>query len=348
MELLPMNRLFLAVIPFVAVGLGAWYFLIGPGSDMSGSYIGKNADQAFLVQMVQGASGQLSGFYEEAGFSADGSALNQDNIPFTGQRDGKTFIITFAPTGLSHFFIGSISLSGIYSGSTISLNGQDNNLNIDLNLAKGDADTYAHYVAVLRSQAQAVRHMRAQRTAAEEEQAEKKAVDNEREAAAENFENKIATDLKLMANVKVTLAARLMQLGSVANQLKITTIRMQNAQAHENALGDAPSVQGDQISAEILQANANETAAIINIRNHLNMIEQNGVPALLKHIEAEDLTCKGLNATERAATFFDGPRTELEDCLALQQATPILERQVSQLLNAYQNVFATWDLENKK
>jgi hypothetical protein len=39
---------------------------------MSGTYVGENNHQAFLVQIVQGSGGQLRGFFEEADMSPDG------------------------------------------------------------------------------------------------------------------------------------------------------------------------------------------------------------------------------------------------------------------------------------
>jgi len=342
-----MKKLVLVVIAIVAAGMGAWYFF-GPGSDMSGTYIGKNANQAFLVQVVQGSNGQLSGFYEEAGLSADGGSVNQDNIPLTGQRDGKTFTITLVPGGLAHFFVGSISLSGLYSGSSISLSGQGNGFTANLDLVKGDASTYGTYVAGLNSQAQTVQNMRAQQAAAQQRLAAQQAVANEEAAAAQDLENRITNDLNLMASAPATVTTRLQQLGSDADKLRTETAKMQAALAREDALGGSQSGQGGQISAEIQQANMTEADAIMSIHDHLTGIEENGLPALLDHVKAHDVTCEGLNATEANRGTFNGPEAELDDCIELENATPTLEREVGQLMDAYQNVFATWNTENGK
>jgi hypothetical protein len=342
-----MKKIVLIVMTVVGVGAGAWYFF-GPGSDMSGTYIGRNARQAFLVHIVQGANGKLSGFYEKAALSSGGGSVNQYNFPLTGQRDGETFTITLLPNGLAHFLVGSISLSGLYSGSSITLSGQGNSFTVNLNLIKGNSFTYGTYVARLNNQAQATQNMRAQRAEAERRQAALQARANAQALAAQNLENRITTDLNLMTTARTTVAIRLQQLGSDAEKLRSETAKMQVALEREAALGGHESGQGGQISAEIQQTNMNEADAIMGIHDRLMGIEQNGLPALLKYVKANDSMCERLNATLTTEPSFNGPKAELDDCLKLENATPQFENQVQRLIVAYRNVFATWNAENRK
>jgi hypothetical protein len=154
-----MKYLFFVAGLVIIISIGVSCYL-GQVSDMSGTYIGKNGDQAYLVQIVQGQGGQLSGFYEESGLSPDGASVTQDNLPLTGHRDGRNFTVASQPDGLAHFVGDSFSLSGIYTGPSIVLNGLDNGFPANLNLLKGSPTNYANYVAELNAQAQAIQNLR--------------------------------------------------------------------------------------------------------------------------------------------------------------------------------------------
>jgi len=55
-----------------------------------------------------------------------------------------------------------------------------------------------------------------------------------------------------------------------------------------------------------------------------------------------------LNATSSSQASFTGPQVELPDCIELEEATPELQQEVSQLDAAYQAIFSTWQTENAK
>jgi hypothetical protein len=228
------------------------------------------------------------------------------------------------------------------------VNGQGDGFNLNLNLDKSDATTYATYVAALNSEAQTVRNMRAQQAAAQQRLAAQQEMANEQAAAAQDFENRITRDLSLMASTPATLTTRIQQLGADADRFRFTTAKMQAALAQEETLGGFQSSGGGRISAEIQQANTAENDRVMSIHDHLTSIEQNGFPALLDYVKAHNATCAALNATEATKGSFNGPEAELEDCIELLNATPAFERQVSQLMDAYQNVFTTWETENQK
>lgn len=342
----------------ILVGVGAWLF-VGPGSDMSGTYVGKNPSQAFLAQIVEGQSGQITGFYEEAGLSADGEAVNQDNIPLTGQRDGKTFTVTLQPSGLAHFFANNISLSGTYSGSSIILSGQGNGFTANLNLEKGSAADYANFVTGLQKQALATDNFRAaQATAAAQQAAEQEAAEQataaaqaiatQKAQAASDLEASINNDLTGIAGVQSTMQARLQTLGSDVTKMHSITAKMQSYLAEETSYGGYSFSTGSQISVGMQNENAEETNDMIGLQNHYDMVQQSGIPVLLSHVRQNDVTCAGVNATATARASFSGPPEELSDCLALEKVTPELQQETDQLKAAYQAVFSTWQTENAK
>jgi len=269
-------------------------------------------------------------------------------VPLTGQRDGKTFEVALVPGGLAHFFGGSISLSGIYSGTAISLNGQGNGFWANLNLVKGSAADYSNYVAGLNAQAQLTENMRMQQEQAREQQAAQQAAAQQEADAARDLESRITNDLTINATTSATVAARVQQLNLDVSKIRSVTAKMQDYLAKEAALGGYRSVQGAQISVAMNQANVELSNDMIGLQSHYSDIQQNGIPALLDKFKQHDVTCKGLNATSSTQASFTGPQPELSDCIEMEEATPELQQKVIQLDSAYQAVFSTWQTENAK
>jgi hypothetical protein len=226
--------------------------------------------------------------------------------------------------------------------------GQGRGFAANLNLIRGDATTYANYVAELSNRAQIVQSMRAQQALVQQRLAAQQAADELRAEAANDLENRITNDLNLMSNLPATVTTRVQELGSDADKLHAETAKMQAASAKEHTLGGHRSVNGSQISLAIEQTNITENDAITSIRDRLTEVEQNGISALLDHVKEHDVTCQGLNATTATKSAFSGPPAELDDCIELENATPALESEVTQLVSAYENVFSTWKTENQK
>lgn len=341
-----MKKLILGVVTLCGLVAAGWY-VFGPGSDMSGTYIGENDHQAFLVQIVQASGGQLSGFLEEADQTPDGQ-VEQDNVQLSGARDGKTFTVTITPSGIAKLFAQPVGLSGSYTGASISLAGQSGDFNLNLNLRKGDAQTYRGYVGALDKQAEAIQVQRAEAAARQRQIEAQEAAAQQAAAAAQDLESRIENDMKIYATVPGTVAARVSQLGELGSKLRNETVQMQAALAREQALGGAQSGPGSQIAGQIQNVNGQEQNGVDAVQNHLTDVEQNGIPVLLQKFQEHDAQCQQIGATSVGQATFKGPPQLLQDCIAMESATPTLKGQVNQLLGAYQTFFATWQAENAK
>jgi hypothetical protein len=339
-----MKKLVLSGMILCALAAAGWY-IFGPGSDMSGSYVGTNDHQAFLVQIVQSGGDQLSGFFEAAALTPGGE-VEKDNVELAGVRDGKTFTVTLSPSGFATLFDKPIGLSGTYTGKSISLVGQSSDFSLALNLAKGDSLTYEADVAVLDKRARAIQAkiaesvLRQQQIAADEAAAEQAA------AAAQDLENRVETDMKLYATAPGTISARTAQLDELGEEIRGETAKMKVALARERVLGGHESEPGAEISAEIVSTNGQEQGAIGTVLDHLTSVEQNGLPALLQEFQERDAQCQQIGATNAGRGTFNGPGQLLGDCIAMENSTPAFHRQVDQLLAAYQTLLATWQEEN--
>lgn len=148
--------------------------------------------------------------------------------------------------------------------------------------------------------------------------------------------------------MQATVATRISQLNDAAEKLQAETAKMQNALNREDAMGGYQTAEESQISGAIVNANDHEQNIMNEIQGHLENVEQTGLPVLLQKIKEHDVTCQGLNATSTTRVSFTGPEAELDDCIKVENATPGLSNEVSQLLAAYQNLFSTWQVENQK
>jgi hypothetical protein len=110
--------------------------LAGPAfaDGISGTYVGKGVNSAFLVQIVQTTDGHLTGRYAQVLLQASGK-LEEMNALIAGASDGHTVALTINPTEL---LSGSLSLSGTLEGSLLHLTGGGYGNILTLNLTKID------------------------------------------------------------------------------------------------------------------------------------------------------------------------------------------------------------------
>jgi hypothetical protein len=125
---------------------------------ISGTYVGIEANGAFLVQIVETTGGQLTGRYEQTSLQPSGK-LEQLIASITGASDGHTVVVTIKATELP---LGGIAASGTLEGSQLHLSGGSSGTKVDLNLATADEATYRNQVAVLTGRARAMNEARAQ------------------------------------------------------------------------------------------------------------------------------------------------------------------------------------------
>ena len=63
---------------------------------ISGTYVGKGSNSAFMVQVVETTGGQLTGRYEQTVLKPDGK-LERMTVSITGASDGQTVVVTIKP-----------------------------------------------------------------------------------------------------------------------------------------------------------------------------------------------------------------------------------------------------------
>jgi len=125
---------------------------------ISGTYVGKGSNGAFLIQIVETTGGQLTGRYEQTVLGPSGK-LEQMIASITGASDGQTVVVTIKrPELLS----GTITASGTIQGEVLHLSGGGDGSRIDLNLSKSDEATYKAQIANLSDQGRLINETRAQ------------------------------------------------------------------------------------------------------------------------------------------------------------------------------------------
>lgn len=128
---------------------------------ISGTYVARGSNSAFLVAIVETASGQLTGRYEQTVLQPSGR-LDQVIASITGASDGQTLVVTIKPN-TNQLFSSNITASGTIQGAVLHLSGGGGDgSKIDLNLAKSDEAAYRAEVADLINQARAINEARAQ------------------------------------------------------------------------------------------------------------------------------------------------------------------------------------------
>lgn len=142
--------------------LGHWIILgiavCGPAhaDGVSGTYVGKGANSAFMVQLVETTGGQLTGRYEQTILKLDGK-LEQTIASITGASDGQTVVVTIKT---SDVLSASIMASGTIEGSKLHLSGGGNGSHLELNLSKSDEASYRTEVADLLNQGRLINEAR--------------------------------------------------------------------------------------------------------------------------------------------------------------------------------------------
>jgi len=117
--------------------------------DMSGTYVGKGPNVAFMVQIAETSGGNFTGRYEEVTLKPGGQ-IEDMNATIGGTRSGETVVATITPSDFLRFFV-SVPLSGTYRGGVLHLSG---GTNLVLNLTSGAESEFRTQVAALTTQGQ--------------------------------------------------------------------------------------------------------------------------------------------------------------------------------------------------
>ncbi len=220
---------------------------------ISGTYVGKGSNGAFLVQIVGTSDGHLTGRYEQVVLQTNG-ALADMNATIDGAVDGQTVVVTIKP---AEFLSGSIAASGSIEGSVLHLTGGGNGSSLTLNLVRSDEAAFHAQVAALADQARQITDANARQEAAR----------RQAKAAAEWLAN--LQDLtQRMDSFTGKVAANLLKFPPVEQQYHTITGRMRGALAKEQTIygGGQAAVARSQIFVAINQASIDANQIHINVQ----------------------------------------------------------------------------------
>src|SRR5262249_31543369 len=110
--------------------------------ETSGTYVGKDAKTAVLLQVVRTPDSQLRGRYEQIVLQPDGK-LARLSAAVTGASDGRTVVVTIKATESSP----EITASGTVDGSVLHLNGSGPGANLELTFIKSEEADFRSHVA---------------------------------------------------------------------------------------------------------------------------------------------------------------------------------------------------------
>lgn len=125
---------------------------------ISGTYVAKGSNSAFLVQIVETAGGQLTGRYEQT-VMEPGGTVKQSVASITGASDGHTVVVTIKPTEI---LSQSITASGTAEGLLLHLSGGSGSTKVEWSFSRSDEASYRSQVASLVDQAHRVIEARAE------------------------------------------------------------------------------------------------------------------------------------------------------------------------------------------
>ena len=122
--------------------------------NISGTYVAKGPNSAFLIQVVETENGSLSGRFEQIVLPAGTDKLQSMNATITGAVNNQTIVLTIKP---AEFLGGTIAASGSIQGNLLHLTGGGSE-NFVLNLARSSEADFDQQVALLSNHAQMIQN----------------------------------------------------------------------------------------------------------------------------------------------------------------------------------------------
>lgn len=287
----------------------------------SGSYIGRGQNAAFMIQLVEGERGNLTGRYVQVRLSSQG-AVEETNSSVTGVVDGQTVVVTIKPTEL---LAGSFTASGKLDGSGLDLSGGGYGSTLTLHLRKSDQSEFQSLVASLRVESQ-------------------KIADAKNRADTLNAVRKAISKVAEISK-SIEVAQTKLDTGSVAQRYRSATEWMRNAQGRQNTiLGEGQaSVARSQIGVSINQA------AIQVEQFHLAMQTSQGFFHSAVETLGNDHAASIRVCREVVANADSAPSPELRSvCIALIDSLNALAPRIKTLESSYQAAEAAWSEERRK
>lgn len=317
-----MIKWIITLLSFSMLAILAFFAIKNP-TVISGTYVAKNENQAFLIQIIQNDNKQLTGFYQEADLEPDGQ-LKQLTLNLSGYRDGKILTLTLEPNNLYKLFMQPLVLSGSFSGNHIIVDGQSSDFKLNLILEKSDAKKYQEIVSYFEKKSLHIKET------------------NEIEKNITDFSLKINSDINKYQKVNSSLPLRIQQLSTAIYEIQGRTKKMQAALLQEEAIGGSQSVNGMNIVLRIENAYNQENSFIDAEKNHLENVQRIGSPALLKEMKSDSIYCKNI----MGMTIYQNNNDLKNNCYSLDGFIPDFESKIKYLMTAYQKLFSIWDNES--
>lgn len=301
---------------------------------LSGTFVGKASNGAFLVQLVETGDGHLTGRYEQV-LLQPGGKVDDMNAVITGAADGQTVVVTIKP---SEFLSGTIAASGTIEGRLLHLSGGGNGGNLNLNLLRSDEADSRAQVAALTEQARQINNARLQQEAAQ------------RKAKIEADQLANLQSLTQRMIVFTTKAdAILPKFAPVEQRYHDITQRMRGALAREQSIygGGQASVARGQISVAINQAAIQANQIHIGIGSSYQAFDSDS-GQLSRESAGASQGCRGAHVATDAAPIPVGYEARNAACLRFLDVAKDYEQRVSDLRAAFSKAETIWNAERRE
>ena len=319
-----------------------WMFLFGliasiaPASadGLSGTYVGKGNNGAFLIQIVETADGHLTGRYEQVVLQPTGG-IDDMNAAITGAADGQTVVVTIKPSVL---LSSSMAASGTIQGRLLHLTGGGNGNNLTLNLIRSDEAEFRAQVVALTEQARQINDARARRVSAQR-QAQ---IAADQLAALQSLTERIIV-FTTKADVELP------KFSSAEQRYQNITTHMRNGLSRERSIygGGQASVARGQISVAINQISIQATQLHLGIESE-NRDFATTVRDLEPEIMAASQRCHQAHVVTAANPAPVGNEDWNSVCLGVLDAAQKFQQRLSDLRKAFADIEAVWGTEHRE
>jgi hypothetical protein len=291
---------------------------------ISGTYVERASDGAFLIQVVQTSDGHLTGRWEMVALRPSGELVDMSAL-ITGASDGHTLVISIHPANVSR---PSWTISGTVEGTLMSLKG---GLDLpDLSLTKSDAGDFNAQVALLRDKAgQIIR----ERVEAESRQRQLQA---RTDLLAQL--NKLTQDMLMTANAS---DAQLEKFPPIQQRYRTITGLMNGALAREQSIiGDGQaSVARSQVAIAINQAGIEAEQLHMSVQEALRDMG----------VKVEPILKTGTDMKQRCQSVESSRSADLSSaCVKFRDAGRKLSQSMGALNEAFRLAEKVWAEEHRK
>ena len=301
---------------------------------LSGTYVGKGGNGAFLVQIVETGDGHLTGRYEQVVLQPDGK-LDDMNAAITGAADGKTVVVTIKP---SEFLSSSLAASGTIEGRLLHLTGGGNGSNLTLNLLKSDEADFRAQVALLTDQGRQINEARARQEAAQ------------RQAKAEaDFLAGLQNLTQRMSAFTAKADVDLGKFAPLQQRYRRITARMRTALYRERSINGnwQAAVARSQIFVAINQTAIGANQINIEVQAAHQSLDFSSEGLLKDAVDAS----RGCASAHNDAANDPGPPGEAarnSACLRFFEAAKQFQKRVAALREAFARLNGVWTTERRE